>query len=386
MADQKKDYYEVLGVPRTADKKDIKKAFRRLAKKYHPDIYDGDPKEAEERFKDISEAYEVLADDTKRANYDRFGHAGVDQTFGSGGFQWSDFTHAQDISDIFGDFFRDDIFESFFGRRRHGPTTRIRRGADLRYDIEITLEEAFGGKKRDIEFEKDIECPKCKGERVEEGSEIKACTTCGGMGQVRHATSTGFAQFVRVETCPACRGEGRIIENPCKQCRGRGTVPKRTKVTIDIPEGVEDGTHLRLTGEGQAGPPGTPSGDLYVLVHVKEHELFEREGPDLFLRRAISYPIATLGGEVKVKTLDGSALLKVPSGTQAGTILKMKNRGMPYLGAKGRRGDLYVRLDIQVPQKVTGRQKELLLEYQRTIQDDEEGKEKRSKKRGFFKF
>jgi molecular chaperone DnaJ len=384
MADDKRDYYEVLGVPKSAEKTEIKKAFRRLAKKYHPDIYDGDSQEAEEKFKEISEAYEVLADEQKRAQYDRFGHVGLDGSFGSGDFQWSDFTHAQDISDIFGDFFRDDIFNMFFGRSGRGRTARRSRGADLRYDIEITLEEAFDGKKTELELDRHVQCPRCKGERAEEGSQVNACDTCGGMGQVRHTSSTGFAQFVRVETCPACRGEGRVIDIPCKKCRGQGTVPKTSKVSINIPEGVDDGTHLRLTGEGQAGPPGTPPGDLYIVIHIKEHEYFERDGPDIFLRRAVTFPTVVLGGDVKVKTVDGSALLKIPPGTQPGTVLKMKGRGMPYLGSR-RRGDQYVRIDVMVPKKVSGRQKELLQELDRTFQKDKEPA-KKGKKKGFFKF
>jgi molecular chaperone DnaJ len=382
----KEDYYEVLGVPRNATKKDIKKAFRRLAKKYHPDIYDGDPKEGEEKFKDISEAYEVLADDEKRSKYDAYGHAGVDATFGREGFQWSDFTHSADIRDIFGDFFRDDIFEMFFGRRRHSAARHRRRGADLRYDLTITLEDAFNGKKVEVDLERAVECPKCLGSRSEEGSDIRQCPTCGGMGQVRHTSSTGFAQFVRVETCPACRGEGSVIENPCKECRGVGTVQKSSKATLSIPEGIEDGTHLRMTGEGQAGPPGTPPGDLFVIVHVEEHELFERDGPDVFIRKAVTYPTAALGGEIRIRTIEGSAKLKVPAGTQSGTILKMKGRGMPYLGGGGRRGDQYVRIDVHTPKKLSGKQKELLRELEATFEKDDSGPRPGKKKKGFFKF
>lgn len=380
----KKDYYEVLGVPRTASKKEVKTAFRRLAKKYHPDIYEGDPKEAEEKFKGLSEAYEVLVDEDKRSRYDQFGHAGVDQTFGSDGFQWSDFTHRADINDIFGDFFGNSVFEMFFGRQGRPRGRRPSRGADLRYNMEMTLEEAFTGKKVEVDINRHVQCPKCKGERVAEGSQVRTCPTCGGMGQVRHTSSTGFAQFVRVETCPGCRGEGSMIDNPCTECRGAGVVPKKNIALVTIPEGVESGTHLRITGEGEAGPPGASPGDLYVVVYVQEHEFFEREGPDLFHRRAISYPTASLGGEIEVKTIDGRAKLKIPSGTQPGTVFKMKGKGMPHLGGGGR-GAQYVRVDVQVPTKLTSEQKKILKELDGTLTPPGE-RPRKGKKKGFFHF
>jgi len=383
----KKDYYEVLGVEKGATKQEIKKAFRRLAKKYHPDIYDGDPKEAEEKFKDISEAYEVLVDEDKRAKYDAYGHEAVDGTFGTGGFQWSDFTHYDDVQDIFGDFFRgDDIFSAFFGpgMRGRGGRPRRARGADMRYDLELSLEEAFEGKKVEVPVDRQIECPACKGRRTEDSGGLRPCPTCGGSGQVRHATQTGFSTFISIGTCPSCRGEGQIIENPCKKCHGRGTVSKTNKVLLTIPAGIDTGTNLRVTGEGDAGPEGTESGDLYLVVHVKDHEFFEREGPDLFLRKAISYPTAALGGETEVRTIDGTATMKVPAGTQAGTVFKLRGKGMPHLGGRGS-GDLYVRIDILVPKDLTGKQKELLRELDGTFEAPA-AVGHREKRKGFFQF
>jgi molecular chaperone DnaJ len=384
----KKDYYEVLGVERGATKLEVKKAFRRLAKKYHPDIYDGDKKEAEEKFKEISEAYEVLVDEDKRAKYDAYGHEAVDGTFGSGGFQWSDFTHQDDVQDIFGDFFRgDDIFQAVFGqgmRGGRGGRPRQARGADMRYDLELTLEEAFEGKKVEVPVDRQVECSACKGRRTEAGSGVKTCPTCGGHGQVRHASQTGFSTFISIQTCSKCRGEGQILEDPCKKCHGRGTVPKTSTVLLTIPGGIDNGTNLRVTGEGDAGPAGTESGDLYVVVHVKDHELFEREGLDLFLRKAISFPTAALGGETEVRTIDGSAMLKIPTGTQAGTVFKLRGKGMPNLGGHGR-GDLYVRVDIMVPKDLTSKQKELLRELDGTF-DGSRSNAPKEKRKGFFQF
>jgi len=381
----KKDYYEVLGVEHGATKQEVKKAFRRLAKKYHPDIYDGDSKEAEEKFKEISEAYEVLVDEDKRVKYDQYGHAGVDSSFGRGGFQWSDFSHAEDLQDIFGNFFQgDDFFNAFFGGGGRGGRPRRARGSDMRYDLELTLEEAFSGKKVEVPVDRQVECPACKGARTEDEGGLRTCPTCGGHGQVRHASQTGFSTFIRIETCPRCRGEGRTIENPCKKCHGRGTVPKTSKVLVTIPEGIDNGTHLRITGEGDSGPSGVESGDLYIVVHVKDHALFEREGPDLFLRKALSYSTAALGGETEVKTIDGSAMLKIPAGTPAGTIFKLRGKGMPHLGGRGQ-GDLLVRIDIMVPKELSSKQKELLKELDRTF-DDGKGAERTEKKKGFFQF
>ena len=381
----KDDYYEVLGVERGVTKQEVKKAFRRLAKKFHPDIYDGDPKEAEEKFKEISEAYEVLVDDEKRAKYDQYGHAGVDNTFGQGGFQWSDFSHAEDLNDIFGNFFAgDDFFNAFMGGRPRGGHPRRARGTDMRYDLELSLEEAFKGKKVEVPVERRVECPTCEGKMTEDGRGLKTCPTCGGAGQVRHASQMGYSTFIRVETCPKCRGEGRTIDNPCKKCHGRGTVPRTDKVLITIPAGIDNGTHLRVSGEGDAGPSGAESGDLYIVIHVKEDELFEREGPDLFLRKVISFPTAALGGDTEVKTLGSTAKLKIPAGTQSGTVFKLHGEGMPHLGGHGQ-GDLYVRVDIQVPKELTSKQKELLRDLDETLEGPRTG-EKKEKKKGFFQF
>jgi len=381
----KDDYYEVLGVERGVSKQEVKKAFRRLAKKFHPDIYDGDPKEAEEKFKEISEAYEVLGDEDKRAKYDAYGHAGVDNTFGQGGFQWSDFSHADDLNDIFGNFFQgEDFFSAFMGGHPRGGRQRRVQGADMRFDLELSLEDAFKGKKVEVPVERQAECSACKGKRTEDGGGLKTCPTCGGAGQVRHASQMGFSTFIRIETCPKCRGEGRTIENPCKKCHGRGTVPKTDKVIITIPAGIDSGTHLRVTGEGDAGPSGTQSGDLYIVIHVKDHDLFEREGPDLFLRKAISFPTAALGGDTEVKTIGNTAKLKIPAGTQSGTVFKLRGEGMPHLGGHGQ-GDLYVRVDIQVPKELSSKQKEILRDLDTTLDGSKPG-EKKEKKKGFFQF
>jgi molecular chaperone DnaJ len=373
----KRDYYEVLGVSKTASKSEIKSAYRKLAKKFHPDVYDGDTKEAEDKFKEISEAYEVLADDEKRANYDRYGHAGVEGTFGRGGFDWSDFSHYGDISDIFGDFFGDSIFDILFGRGRRGRGRRPARGNDIRYNMELDLEEVFEGVTTEIEVPRTVQCKNCGGTGAEPGTEMVSCPQCGGAGQIRHVSTHGFSQFVRIETCGVCRGIGKRIEVPCKKCRGQGAVKKTSKIKIAIPEGAETGTHLRITGEGEAGPPGTPPGDLYVVIHVRQHPVFEREGPDIFLRRTLPFPLLALGGEIEVPTIDGKAKLKIPSGTQPGTVFKMSKKGMPYLGSKTR-GDQFVKVDVEVPKKLTSKQKQLLKDLMVT-----EGGPK-SKKTGFF--
>lgn len=357
---EKRDYYEVLGVDRGATKKDIKRAYRRLAMKYHPDVSD-DPESAE-KFKEISEAYAVLSDDEKRRTYDQFGHAGM------GGFTYEDIFSSINFDDIFKGFGFDvdSIFESFgFGRRKDYP----QKGADVYYDLDITLEEAASGFETDIEVPHTKICPACDGSKAEPGTEMKTCEGCDGTGQVRNVSRTLFGQFVNITTCSQCRGEGKIIEVPCKRCDGTGIVKQLSTIHVKIPPGVETGTRLRVQGEGEAGIKGGPPGDLYVLINVKPHKLFKRDGADLIYEMPISFVQATLGDEVDVPTLDGSVKLKIPSGTQTGTSFRLKGKGMPHLRWHGM-GDLYVKVKVIIPRKLSQKQKELLQEFAKISGDE----------------
>ncbi len=362
---EKRDYYEVLGVDRKADKDEIKKAYRKLAKKYHPDLNQDDKKAAEEKFKEVSEAYEVLADAEKKKLYDSYGHAGVESNFGGGGFNWSDFTHYNDISDIFGGG-GGSIFDMFFsgggGRRtrRTGPM----RGSDLRYDIEITLEMADKGFDKTISVPRNVSCDKCKGTGAADGSSPQTCRTCSGSGQVKNVHKRGYSQFISINVCPSCRGQGQTIEKPCDKCGGTGVYRKTGKISIKIPPGSDTGTRLRLAGEGEAGSRGGPPGDLYIVVHVLPHDRFARDGRHLYTEAEISYPEAAMGTEIDIKTLDGKASMKVPAGTQPGTILRMRGKGMNVLGGRGR-GDLHVKINIRVPKKLSRDEKRLLKELDR---------------------
>jgi molecular chaperone DnaJ len=342
----KRDYYEVLGVAREADAEEIKRAYRKLAMKYHPDRNPGD-REAEEKFKESSEAYEVLRDDEKRQIYDRFGHDGLAGT----GFQG--FTGFEDIFSAFGD-----IFEGFFGfGARAGRGARARQGQSLRYDLELTLEEAFYGKEQEVHFKKWASCEACEGSGVTPGSETQICPTCQGRGQV--VRSQGFFQIST--TCPTCRGEGRIITDPCDQCGGRGRIKVDRSITVKIPAGVDTGSQLRLQGEGEPGASGGPPGDLFVVIHVKEHDFFKREGDHLLCEVPISFVQAALGGTLSIPVLgeEGSQDLDIPSGTQPGEILSLPGFGMPSLQRK-RRGNLFVKLSVKIPKKLNAEQKELL--------------------------
>ena len=340
-----RDYYDLLGVARNASEADIKKAYRLLAFQYHPDRNPND-KEAEERFKDISEAYAVLSDQEKRAQYDRFGRVdGLRTDFGFTGF-----------GDLFGD-----LFEGFFGGtvgRQRG--SRARRGADLRYDLEITLEEAARGIETKIQIPRQELCQKCKGSGLEPGTQRSTCPTCQGQGQVRF--SQGFLTVAR--TCPQCGGEGTLNKTPCKECRGHGRIEREHLLKVKIPSGVEHGSQIRLAGEGEGGLRGGPSGDLYVVIAVKEHDLFTRRGDDLLGELPLSFPHVALGAEVEVPTLDGPAPLKVPPGTQNGDILRLKGKGMPNLRGHGR-GDLLYQVVVEVPTKLTAKQRALLEEFER---------------------
>lgn len=346
-----KDYYEILGVPRDAPEADIKKAFRQLALKYHPDRNPED-KEAEEKFKEINEAYSCLSDPEKRAQYDRFGVAeGVGAGFGPFGTAFGDI-----FEDIFGDF-----FGTFTGRRRARPT----KGNDLRYDLDITLMEAAFGTEKVIEIPRWENCTECGGTGSTPGKGPVTCTNCKGTGQVRF--QQGF--FSVSKTCGRCNGTGRIITDPCKACKGQGTIKKSKSMSIKIPAGVDTGSRLRIAREGEMGFHGGPPGDLYVILNVEEHPFFKREGTEIFCEVPISFPQAVLGTEIEVPTLDGTSKIKIPAGTPSGMIFHIRGRGMPKVGSHVR-GDHIVRVYVDVPKKLTPRQRELLEEFARTDGDE----------------
>ena len=346
----KRDYYEVLGISRTATEQEMKSAYRKLALKYHPDRNPGDAS-AEERFKQAAEAYAVLADAEKRSRYDRFGHAGVGGAAGAGaGFDPSIFA---DFSDIFGGFGLGDLFGDLFGggRRRGGPM----RGADLRYDLEIAFEEAAAGTETTVQIPREETCESCGGSGAAPGTGPTTCPQCHGLGQLRY--QQGFLTIAR--PCGQCRGTGRVITSPCPDCRGQGRVGRERQVTVRIPAGIASGQQLRLLGQGEHGALGGPPGDLYVVVHVNEHEFFHREGDDLYCELAVNFPTLALGGAIHVPTLNGDQKLEVPAGTQSGQRFRLKGKGMPNVGGRGH-GDIYVIVRSDVPRKLTKEQKQLL--------------------------
>jgi molecular chaperone DnaJ len=347
----KRDYYEVLGVPKNASKDDVKKAYRKLAIQYHPDKNPGN-KEAEERFKEATEAYEIISDDQKRAAYDQFGFAGVE---GMGAGNAQDFSQAfRGFEDIFGDF--SGIFDTFFGggSRRSSGGGGLRQGANLRYDIEIPFKDAVFGTKVEIQYSRNDSCPVCKGSGAAGGGGKKVCPTCQGSGQVRH--SQGF--FSVASTCPSCGGEGYIIEHPCKECGGSGTQKKRQKIMVTIPAGVENGKRVVIPRQGDAGPGG--AGDLYVFIRVKPHEYFERQDLDLYCAVPVSVTQAVLGADIHVGTLEGKTIkVKIPPGIQNGKMLRIRDEGVP---SGGRRGNLYIKLIVQIPVKLSKRGRELMEE------------------------
>ncbi|MFH1014139.1 MAG: molecular chaperone DnaJ [Thermoplasmatota archaeon] len=349
----KRDYYEILGINKAAEKKEIKASYRKLALKYHPDK--NPSKDAEEKFKEISEAYAVLSDDEKRQMYDQYGHAGIDQQFSR-----EDIFRGANFSDIFrgmgSDF--EDIFSQFFGGSGSSRRDRRYSGADLRYDIELTLEEAYHGIKKEIQFPRTQTCDTCKGSGAKPGTQPKKCSSCQGTGQMKQSRRTAFGVFTQVAACNKCYGQGRIIEEKCPTCRGSGFIQIRKTIDVTIPAGIDTGSQLRLQREGEAGPGG--SGDLYVVVHVVPHSRFHRRGSDLFMVKDILFPDAALGTKIDIETLSGEIdTLKIPEGTQYGDIFKLKKKGMPSVRGSSY-GDLFVEIHIKTPQKLSRHVKKLL--------------------------
>ena len=353
----KKDFYEVLGVNRDASEDDIKKAFRKLAMKYHPDR-NPDSKESEEKFKEVKEAYEILSDSQKRAAYDQYGHAGVDPQAGMGGGGAGFGGFADAFSDIFGD-----IFGGQQGGGGRGGRSNVYRGADLRYNMEITLEEAARGVERQIKIPSHDECGTCHGSGAKPGTEAKTCHTCNGQGQVR--VSQGF--FSIQQTCPTCHGSGKYIPDPCRTCHGTGRVQTNKTLAVKIPAGVDEGDRIRLSGEGEAGVNGGPHGDLYVVIHIRQHNVFEREGNDLHCEMPISITAAALGGEIEIPTLDGKARISIPAGTQSGQVFRLRGKGIKGVRSSVH-GDLMCHVALETPVNLTGRQKELLREFEEISQ------------------
>jgi molecular chaperone DnaJ len=369
----KRDYYEILGVSRTASEQEVKSAYRRLAVKYHPDKNPNDAT-AEEKFKEAAEAYSVLQDAEQRRRYDHFGHAGVSSGSGAGAWGAPGFGGIEDIlGDLFG------FGDVFGGTRTGGRRTAAQRGADLRYDLEISLEEAADGMTAQLRIPRLEACETCKGSGAAAGTQPETCATCSGSGQVRY--QQGFFSVAR--TCGACRGAGRVVKSPCQDCSGAGRVEREKQMEVKIPAGVETGSRLRVQGEGEAGTNGGPSGDLYVVIHVAEHEQFERQGNNLYEAVPITFTQAALGSELMVKTLDGEEKLKIPMGTQTGTVFRLKGKGMPQLGGRGK-GDLFVSVTVMTPTSLTREQRRLLEQLAEVESKDLEDKGLVDKVRDIF--
>ncbi|MBB5350521.1 molecular chaperone DnaJ [Haloferula luteola] len=359
MADR--DFYEILGVAKTATPEEIKKSYRKLAVKFHPDKNPGDAK-AEEKFKELGQAYEVLSDPDKRAAYDRYGHAAF--SGGGGGYGGGGFGGFHDPMDLFSQVFGGAFgggFEEFFGGGRRQRSGK-QRGSDLRYDLEISLEEAARGTEKELEIEHNVACGTCNATGSRSGGGSRPCSTCGGRGVV--ARQAGI--FIQQTTCPECRGTGETISDPCSDCGGEGRTTRPSRIKIRIPAGVDDGTRLRSSGNGDAGVRGGTAGDLYVFLHVKAHEVFERDGNDLYCRMPLPFSKAALGGELEVPTLEGRASIKIPAGTQGGTLFRLRERGMPALSG-GRKGDLHVEVHVEVPTRLNSEQQDKLREFAESI-------------------
>ena len=356
----KRDYYEVLGVAKGADAATIKKGYRQKAKELHPDRNSDNPN-AEAQFKEANEAYEVLKDENKKAAYDRYGHAAFENGMGGGGPRGGQGDFGSAFSDVF-----DDLFGDFMGGRGGGRRSAAQRGNDLRYNLRISLEEAFSGMQKTITVPTAVGCTACGGTGAEGGSEPQTCPTCSGMGKVR--AQQGF--FTVERTCPTCSGMGQTIKDPCTTCHGQGRVEKEKSLSVNIPAGVETGTRIRLAGEGEAGMRGGPTGDLYIFIDVQEHALFERENTNLYCRVPVSIATAALGGEIEVPTIDGGrSRVKVPEGSQSGRQMRLRGKGMPALRGAGT-GDMFIELAVETPVKLTSRQREILKEFDQLSEDN----------------
>lgn len=370
----KEDYYEILGVNKNASDDEIKSAFRKAAKQYHPDLHPDD-KAAEAKFKKINEAYEVLSDPQKRGKYDQFGHAAFDQTAG-GGYSYTDFGGG------FGGF--SDIFETVFGsgfgasaRRNTGPVA----GNDLRYNLTITFEEAAFGVRREILVPREENCRTCEGSGAKPGTQPQTCGACGGSGHVRVQQNTVFGSFASMHTCDACGGTGKLVKEPCSDCKGRGRVSQTRKIIVNVPAGIDNGQTLTMPGEGEAGQRGGPSGDLYISIRVKPHKLFVRKGYDLYLEMTVSLPVAMLGGEIQVPTLGGSVKYTVPEGTQPNTTFRLRDQGITRLNSSNK-GDLFIKLNIQIPKKLSDEQRTLVTKLAESM--GEKTGDAKPNKRGLF--
>jgi len=358
----KRDFYEILGVPRTASAEELKKAYRSKAKELHPDRNSDNP-QAEAQFKEVNEAYDTLKDADKKAAYDRYGHAAFEGGRGPGGGGAGQGDFASAFSDVF-----EDLFGDFMGGRggAGGARSRAQRGSDLRYNLRVSLEDAYGGIQKTINVPASVACEVCRGNGAEGGAEPVTCPTCSGMGKVR--AQQGF--FTVERTCPTCAGMGQIIKNPCRACGGAGRIEKERALSVNIPAGVETGTRIRLAGEGEAGLRGGPTGDLYIFIEVKDHPIFQRDGVHLFCRVPVSITAAALGGEVEVPTIDGGkSRVKVPAGSQTGKQMRLRAKGMPALRGGGS-GDMLIELAVETPVNLTGRQRELLREFEKLSEDN----------------
>ncbi len=357
----KRDYYEVLGVPRTATEDEIKSSYRKLARQYHPDVTKENPKAAEEKFKEISEAYEVLADTEKRKRYDQLGFSGVETDFGPGGFNWQNFTHAGDLEDLFGS---SPIFQQLFGMGfgspfggRAGPV----RGADVEVAVRLPLSAAVHGAKPTIEVPRTRRCPDCKGTGAKDGTALETCPECHGEGQVRRVQNRGYTQLVTIGQCPRCHGTGTLILEKCPTCHGQGRLTTTERLEVTVPPGVEEGAVLRIPGHGTEGAPGTRSGDLYVQVLFEPNDHLRRDGPDAYSEITVPLGVALLGGEVTVPTIDAQAKLKIPAGTQPETQFRLRGHGFPRFRG-GARGDLFVTVHVEIPRSLSGRERDLARE------------------------